>query len=313
MEAQQPPFSARAVSSLSLATDAGEATVQAACKLFRISRAAYYAARTGRKPKARPRPLPAAEVRPARFATAAELQQAIREVTKEHPAWGVRKVWATLRRPPYGLKAGLRRIWALMRELGLTFQPDRPARPEPARGHVAVPEPNRRWATDLTTVWTQQDGLVAVAPVLDCGDRSLLAIDATKTQDSPSVLQPVRTALEAEFGQPDAVPQGLELRTDHGSQYTGGDCEDLCAYWHLEHTLAPVGRPTGNAVAERFMRTLKEELIWLRDWSSLAELRQALQAYRVVYNEQRPHQALGWETPRERRNARLAASTLLAA
>jgi transposase InsO family protein len=62
-----------------------------------------------------------------------------------------------------------------------------------------------------------------------------------------------------------AVPAGLELRTDHGPQYTGQDCAELLARGD-SRTLAPVGRPTGNAVVERLIRTMKEEVIRLQDW-----------------------------------------------
>lgn len=64
---------------------------------------------------------------------------------------------------------------------------------------------------------------------------------------------------------PGAVPYGLELRTDHGPQYTGTDAEELCRAWGIEQSIAPVGRATGNAVAERLIQTLKVELIWTRD------------------------------------------------
>jgi len=313
VEAHQPPYSARAVASLNLQTDAGLATVRQVCLLFCLSRAAYYDARSDRPPKRKRAgsASPGAQVVPFRPRPAAASAEPLRAASTEGaalpPAWGVRKIWATLRRPPYGLRAGTRRIWVRMRELGLTFPADRPERYKLLLGHVAVEQPNRRWATDLTTVWTRQDGLVAVVPVVDCGDRSLLAIQATKQQDSPAVLAPVREALEASFQTPENVPSDLELRTDHGSQYTGGDCEQLCREWRLDHTLAPVGRPTGNAVAERFIRTLKEELIWLRDWESLSELQAALATYRAQYNTGRPHQALAWQTPAERRSERLAA------
>jgi len=89
------------------------------------------------------------------------------------------------------------------------------------------------------------------------------------------------------------VPAGVELRTDHGPHAVhGADCAALVEAWGLVHTFAPVGRPTGNAVAERVIRTMKEELVWLRDWNSADELREALLAWQHRYNSQRPHQAL---------------------
>lgn len=272
-------------------------TVVQACEVFAVSRQAYYAARRRREAPRVVRPPQPATRRP--HVTVEALRPAIERIVREHPAWGVRKVWAMLRRED--LRVSQRRVWALMRTWGLTLKPDRVVGKDPPRGKVVVPDANRRWATDLTTVWTKQDGLVAVVPVIDCGCRSLLALEATKHQDSAAVLAPVRSALADTFGSPETVPPGLELRTDHGSQYTGADCEAFCAQWRLEHTLAPVGRPTGNSVAERVIRTLKEEVIWLRDWQSLAEVQAALAAWTTLYNHVRPHQALKYATPAERR------------
>ncbi len=56
-----------------------------------------------------------------------------------------------------------------------------------------------------------------------------------------------------------------------------------------------------DAVAERFIQTLKVELIWTRDWASLAELREAVAQWLHVYNHVRPHEALDWMTPAEKR------------
>lgn len=181
------------------------------------------------------------------------------------------------------------------------------------RGHVAVPDSNRRWATDLTTQATARDGVVAIVPVIDCGDRVLLAIELTRSQEAPAVLRPVERALEAVFGEPRQVPDGLELRSDHGPQYTGADAEALCQRWHVLHTFAPVARPTGNAVAERVIQTLKVELLWTRDWESIAELEQAIAEWVDRYNHQRPHQSLGWRTPAKQRAINLNAPLVRAA
>jgi len=67
-----------------------------------------------------------------------------------------------------------------------------------------------------------------------------------------------------------------------------------------------VGRPTGNAVAERIIQTMKIELLWTRDWENLEELRVALEQWRLFYNTERPHEALNWETPAERRAESIA-------
>jgi len=280
---------------MSLTTSRGQATVGQLCEAFGISRQAYYAARRS------PAPKPVAERKPRRgpWVADATLCEKIRQVVAEFPAWGVRKVWAYLRR--LGTKVSRKRVWKCMQAMGLTLPPLSERAPDAPRGHVAVPDSNRRWATDLTTVWTAEDGTVALVPVIDCGDRVVFEVAVTKSQESPAVLAPVERSLEAVFGSPETVPDGLELRSDHGPQYTGGDCESLCKAWRLDHTFAPVGRPTGNAVAERFIQTLKVELVWTRDWQSLEELRDAVEQWLRVYNEARPHQALGWMTPAEKR------------
>jgi putative transposase len=292
---------------MSRKTDAGVATVSVLCATFTLSRAAYYGARKAPKPRPsgdvvplprRPRPTPAEVV-----------LAAIRAVIAREPAWGVRKCWATLKRD--GLKISRKRVWALMHANGLVLVRDHEPGETP-RGHVVVPEPNRRIATDLTTCWTRQHGTVAIVPTIDCGCRTVEVV-VTKDQHGPAILESVRNKLVAAFGSPDNVPAGVELRTDHGPQYTGSDCADLCKEWNLDHTYAPVGRPTGNAVAERVIRTLKEEVVWLRDWDNIDELRAAIAAWVKRYNEQRPHQALGWKSPAEYRAEKLNAAPMACA
>ncbi len=285
-------------------TLAGKASVTLVCETFSLSRAAYYAdarRQRGELVGGKVDNVVALPKRP-RFTSAEVVLLRIREVLA-CAAWGVRKVWATLKRE--GLKVSRKRVHAIMRAHGLVLARDREPG-EPTRGHVLVPEPNRRLATDMTTVWTRRDGVVALVPTIDCGDRTAV-IEVTADQHGPAVLASVEAKLVAAFGAPANVPEGVELRTDHGSQYTGADCDALCTRWRLTHTYAPVGRPTGNAVVERFIRTLKEELIWLRDWNSADELRAAVATWLDHYHHHRPHQALNWQTPIERRAERLGA------
>lgn len=279
-------------------TSLGQASTSHLCRTFGLSRQALHAASKPR-PERQPR-----DPRTGPWLAVEVLKPAIQKAVQEHPAWGVRKVWALLRSE--GLQASQKRIYALMRDLGLLLPVSGGERLPGPRGHVVVPDSNRRWATDLTTVWTKQDGVVAVAPVVDCGDRVCLALHVSLSQEARAMLAPVREACLKAFGQPEHVPHDMELRTDHGTQYTASDCRDFCQEWRLDHTFAPVGRPTGNAVAERLIQTLKVECIWLRDWQSRAELQAALDIWRQTYNTRRPHQALGWRTPQQQRDKNLA-------
>lgn len=293
-------------------TVAGHASVSLLCATFGLSRAAFYAeARRRRGEVTSGRSGVSALPRRPRYTAAEVVLERIREVLARETAraWGVRKVWATLRRE--GLRVSRRRVHALMRAHGLVLAREHEPGDTP-RGHVVVPDSNRRIATDLTTVWTRRDGVVALVPTIDCGDRTAV-VEVTVDQHGPAVLASVEAKLVEAFGAPSGVPEGVELRTDHGPQYTGADCEALCTRWGLHHTYAPVGRPTGNAVVERFIRTMKEELVWLRDWDSADELRAAVAVWLEHYNTARPHQALGWLVPVEHRAARLAAPVVLAA
>lgn len=176
-------------------TDAGDASVTLLCATFKVSRAAYYA-EAGRQRSEPTDPedgkLIALPKRP-RHTSAEVVLARIREVLARETsaAWGVRKVWATLRRE--GLKVSRRRVWAIMRANGLVLARDREPGETP-RGHVTVPEPNRRIATDLTTVWTRRDGVVALVPTIDCGDRTAV-IEVTKDQHGPAVLASVEAKL----------------------------------------------------------------------------------------------------------------------
>lgn len=191
------------------------------CATFKLSRAAYYA--EARRQRSEATDSEGGNVialpRRPRHTSAEVVLARIREVLARDTsaAWGVRKVWATLRRE--GLKVSRRRVWAIMRANGLVLARDREPGDTP-RGHVTVPEPNRRIATDLTTVWTRRDGVVALVPTIDCGDRTAV-IEVTKDQHGPAVLASVEAKLVDAFGAPAAVPDGVELRTDHGPAVHG--------------------------------------------------------------------------------------------
>lgn len=281
---------------MSRETSRGKASVGQVCEAFGISRQAYYAAQAPEAERSRPR-----GESPRAGISTPQLLERIRAVVARCVAWGVRKVWAYLRHVEK-VVVSRRRVWKVMKAHGLVLPSSGPERRENLlRGPVVVPESNRRWATDLTTQATLREGVVAIVPVVDCGDRVVLAIELTKSQEAPAVLRPVERALENAFGAPRGVPDGLELRSDHGPQYTGADAEALCGRWGLVHTFAPVARPTGNAVVERLIQTLKVELLWTRDWESLEELHEAIAEWVVRYNEERPHQSLAWRTPAEQR------------
>ena len=77
---------------------------------------------------------------------------------------------------------------------------------------------------------------------------------------------------------------GLKLRHDHGSNYMSDDFQDEIAFLGIEASPSFVRQPEGNGVAERFIRTLKENLLWVRHFETIEELRLALLDFAAWYN-----------------------------
>ena len=80
------------------------------------------------------------------------------------------------------------------------------------------------------------------------------------------------------------IAQGLAVRHDHGSQYVSHDFQKELRFLGIEGSPAFVRAPEGNGCAERFIRTLEENLLWLRTFDTVEELRRALLEFRETYN-----------------------------
>ena len=81
-------------------------------------------------------------------------------------------------------------------------------------------------------------------------------------------------------------PAGCGCRHDHGSNYLADDFQQEVAFFGIDSSPSFVREPEGNGVAERFIRTLKENLLWVRSFETIEELRLALLAFKRTYNEQ---------------------------
>lgn len=139
---------------MSRETSRGRATVRQLCQAFAVSRQAYDRAHNA--PQAPDGPERPRRRRAGPWASDGELEAAIRQVVADHPAWGVRKVCAWLRRQ--GVIASRNRVWARMGRMGLVLPPANEREPRVRRGQVVAAEPNRRWASDMTPAWTARDG-----------------------------------------------------------------------------------------------------------------------------------------------------------
>jgi transposase InsO family protein len=214
----------------------------------------------------------------------AELTELIREVITTCPfaGEGHRKVRARLRRD-HGIWVGKHRVLRLMRKAGLLV-PQRARRrrsPRPHDGRITTDAPNVRWGTDGTMAWTRTDGWVWVFVNVDHHTDEAWT-HVAKIGNRFAALQPVYSAVIDRFGAlgPD-VARGIKLHHDWGSQYRAAHFLGSIARLGIQDDAAYVGEPECNGVAERFIRTLKEQCLWSDFYEDVDELRQAVGSLRL--------------------------------
>ncbi len=93
--------------------------------------------------------------------------------------------------------------------------------------------------------------------------------------------------------------QGLKLISDNGCQPSSRSFLNVTATLDIEQIFTSYNNPKGNAETERFMRTLKEELLWLEEFASLDEAQDKISAWIDFYNKRYLHSALGYKSPVE--------------
>ena len=119
-----------------------------------------------------------------------------------------------------------------------------------------------------------------------------------KKGDRWAALEPIRQGVRTHMdGYAPKIALGLGLRHDWGPQYTAHQFQGELAWLGIRSTASYVGEPECNGVAERFMRTLKEECLYLHDFESLEEARQEIDAFIERYNRGWLLERHGYRTP----------------
>jgi len=203
----------------------------------------------------------------------AELVAHIRQqiLTSRFHGEGYRKIWARLRFA--GVRTSPRRVRRLMGAHGL-LAPHRVGRlrTRTHEGTIVTETVNVMWGTDMTETITAAKG-VARVHTSKCGNRF-------------EALEPVRQGVLRHFGSiGPGVAAGLTLRHDHGSNYMSGDFQAEITCLGITSSPSFVREPEGNGVAERFIRTLKENLLWVHTFDTVEDLRRALVEFARHYNE----------------------------
>ena len=276
--------------------------LQRVCRVLDFPRSTIYAQQAATKvvPLRPQRRGPKPKVADADLLTAIRADLAASPFTGE----GHRKVWARLR-IMRDLRVSRARVLRLMRENAL-LSPHRRPQGEPVvhDGTIGTDRPNDMWGTDGIRIETVDEGWVWIFAAVDHCDAYCVGVHAVKIGNRFAALQPIAQGLQAEFGATGAeAGRGLTLRMDHGTQYTADDFLNQIKFWGIAPSFAFVAEPQTNGVAERFNRTLKEQVIHGRIFKNVEEVRAAVTAFKDLYNRHWRLEKLGFMSPLEARQA----------
>jgi putative transposase len=160
----------------------------------------------------------------------------------------------------------------------------------------------------MTAACTRQEGQVAIFIAVDHYSAECVGTHAAKQGTRFEALEPIRQGVRTHFGAfGQDIAQGLMLRHDHGRQYMSHVFQEELRFLGIASSPAFVRELEGNGCAERFIRTLKENLLWLTTFDTVEELRLALHAFQQEYNKTWLIGRHGYKTPAQVRHAQQCA------
>jgi transposase InsO family protein len=231
------------------------------------------------------------------------LRGQIQSVALEMRAYGYRPITKELQRR--GVLVNHKRVLRLLRQDNLLClrrqafvrttdsSHSLPVYPNLARGLV-LSNINQLWVSDITYIRLRRE-FVYLAVILDAYSRRCIGWTLSRHIDTQLTLKALRMALANR-----TVPPGLVHHSDRGVQYAAADYVALLQEHKIKISMSRTGNPYDNVKAERFMRTLKYEEVYLNDYDTLAEVLASVQHFiEAVYNRKRLHSAIGYRPPAE--------------
>ena len=203
-----------------------------------------------------------------------------------------------------GLDVGHRRVGRLMRENGIAVKRNRKFKATTDSNHsfniapnllnrdFAADRPNRKWAGDISYVWTRE-GWLYLAVILDLHSRRVIGWAVSNRMKRDLAIRSLKMAVA--LRQP---PKGCIHHTDRGSQYCSHDYQKILRQHGFKVSMSGKGNCYDNAAVETFFKTIKAELLWQRSWDTRRSAELAIFEYiNGFYNPHRRHSALGWKSP----------------
>ena len=232
----------------------------------------------------------------AASAQALELMARMDRQYLKTPFYGSRRMTAGLR--AQGHQVNRKRVRRLMHLMGLEAIYRRPNTSKPAPGHkkvhlyllrrLGINRVNQVWAADITYIPMARGFLYLVA-VMDWHSRYVLAWRLSNTLEVAFCVEALEEALSK--GKPEI------FNTDQGSQFTSEAFTGRLLEQGIQVSMDGKGRCMDNVLVERLWRSVKYEEVYLKAYQNGTEARRGIGAYLAFYNQERPHQALGYQTP----------------
>ena len=225
-----------------------------------------------------------------------DLMRRIDEQFLETPFYGSRQMQRHLRHQ--GIMVGRGRVRRLMRRMGLMaiYQKPRTSVPHPEhkiypyllRG-ITIKRPDQVWCADITYIRMRRGFLYLVA-IMDWHSRAVLSWRLSNTLEADFCVAALEEAMNR-YGVPEI------FNTDQGSQFTGQDFTQALKDAGVAISMDGKGRWMDNVFIERLWRSVKWECVYLREFETGSQARQALGNWFRFYNEQRPHTAFDGRHP----------------
>jgi len=233
------------------------------------------------------------------------VRDAIQRLALANRHYGYRRIGALLRRE--GFAVNHKRVLALMRQdnlLCLRTRPFVPATTNSRHGWQVVPNLARGmvptgldqlWVADITYIRLAEE-FAYLAVVLDAFSRKVVGWALERHLEASLAVAALTMALEARR----PAAGSLIHHSDRGVQYACQAYTDLLAAHGVCPSMSRIGNPYDNAKAESFMKTLKQEEADGRAYRDAGQARRAIGGFiEEVYNRQRLHSALAYQSPVE--------------